>query len=351
MTKNNSFYIDRDNIVKLVKNAVASKWNNFSVDDLVKKGNAYRCVITVENKQAFLDCYFNADGTTTIRATGKNLEISNFIKEFLENGCKSSKVAAKTFSIKGLPQEWAGNLIGYLSGIKDISTEQKDIDKNPVHTAYIFTSKLGDKLTVNLYNTGTLTLQGKPAYLYGEAISFLSYCDKFSLDSIVESVNAFHNTQITTKEVRNDIECLMPNAYNNIDDTIFKMLSPAISLKNIQVALEDYSCYAFPALRALEGYIKYLFGLKGVTIGNTFGSVFDGDFLNKKTARQIGNSTFQQELEKLYKYFKGNRHVLFHTEQILIGTKILENKQEADDIVNAVINLIETSYVNIKSLL
>ena len=25
--------------------------------------------------------------------------------------------------------------------------------------------------------------------------------------------------------------------------------------------LEDYSCYAFPALRALEGYIKYLFGM------------------------------------------------------------------------------------------
>ncbi|MDE7310879.1 MAG: viroplasmin family protein [Eubacterium sp.] len=54
------------------------------------------------------------------------------------------------------------------------------------------------------------------------------------------------------------------------EDTILKLLSPSVSLRKVNIDLEDYSCYTFPVLRALEGYIKYLFGLKGIVIGNTF---------------------------------------------------------------------------------
>ena len=60
-----------------------------------------------------------------------------------------------------------------------------------------------------------------------------------------------------------------------------------------------------------------------------------------------GTSIYQNELEKLFAYLKSNRHVRFHAEQILIGTKLIEDKHEADEIINTVINLIETSYVNI----
>lgn len=122
----------------------------------------------------------------------------------------------------------------------------------PAHDSYVFTSKIGDKLTVNIYKTGTLTLQGKPAYLYGEAISFLSYCNDISVDDIVDSINTFHNVSVKTSEVRNDMEVLMPRAYGNIDEMILKLLSPSISLRKVNIELEDYSCYTFPALRALE---------------------------------------------------------------------------------------------------
>lgn len=139
----------------------------------------------------------------------------------------------------------------------------------------------------------------------------------------------------------------MPRAYGNIDEMILKLLSPSISLRKVNIELEDYSCYAFPALRALEGYIKYLFGLKSVTIGHTFGCAFNNNALYPSIAAQIGDTVFQNELERLYAYFKKNRHVIFHAEQILIGTTLIEDKHEADEIINAVINLIESSYVNI----
>lgn len=75
--------------------------------------------------------------------------------------------------------------------------------------------------------------------------------------------------------------------------------------------------------------------------------MFNGDVLTQNSVTQIGDATFQNELERIYVYFKGNRHVIFHSDRILIGTKLIEDKHEADEIINAVINLIESSYASI----
>lgn len=341
-------FIDRDKIVELIREVGNKQWTDFTANELTTVGNAQRCVMTAEGKVAMLNLFFNNDGTTTITPTGKNTEISSVIKALLEEQCKySSSAQGKTYSIRKLPREWAEKIIEYLSSLENVTVEEYSIDTMPIHKSYMFTSKIGDKLTINVYQTGTLTLQGKPAYLYSEAISFLSYCNDVSVDDIVNSINSFHDVNVKTSEVRNDMEVLMPRAYGNIDETILKLLSPSISLRKVNIDLEDYSCYAFPALRALEGYIKYLFGLKTIIIGHTFGDVFNGDVLTPQIATKIGDATFQNELERLYVYFKGNRHVIFHTEQILIGTRLIEDKHEADEIINTVLNLIESSYANI----
>lgn len=341
-------FIDRDKIVEMIREAGSKQWTDFKASELTTAGSAQRCVMSAEGKEAMLNLFFNNDGTTTLTPTGKNTDISSVIKALLEEQCKySSTIQGKTYSIKKLPKEWADKIVEYLTSLENVTVEKHSVNTVPIHNSYVFTSSIGDKLTVNVYQTGTLILQGKPAYLYGEAISFLSYCNDVSVDDIVNSINSFHDVNVKTSEVRNDMEVLMPRAYGNIDEMIFKMLSPSISLRKVNIPLEDYSCYTFPALRALEGYLKYLFGLKGVTIGNTFGSVFNGDVLTQNTAAQIGDTIFQNELERIYVYFKGNRHVIFHTNQILIGTKLIEDKHEADEIINTVINLIESSYANI----
>lgn len=341
-------FIDRDKIVELIRGVGSKHWSEFTASELTTAGTAQRCVMVADGKTAMLNLFFNNDGTTTITPTGKNTEISSVIKALLEEQCEFSGTAqGKTYSIKKLPAEWAEKVVEYLSSLEDVSVEEHIVDTIPIHKSYVFTSKIGDRLTINIYQTGTLTLQGKPAYLYGEAISLLSYCNDVSVDDIVDSINSFHDVNVKTSEVRNDMEVLMPRAYGHIDEMILKLLSPSISLRKVNIELEDYSCYAFPALRALEGYIKYLFGLKSITIGKTFGGVFNGSVLYPNIASQVGDAIFQSELEKLYVYFKGSRHVLFHTEQILIGTTIIEDKHEADEIINTVINLIESSYANI----
>lgn len=348
LAKNKGVYVNRDEIVNLIREVGTTQWENFTASELTTAGTAQRCVLTADGKTAMLNLYFNNNGTTTITPTGSNLEISSVVKAMIEEKCTFSGGAqGKTYSIKKLPKEWSEKIVDYLKSLEGVVTEETSVETVPAHDSYVFTSKIGDKLTVNLYQTGTLTLQGKPAYLYGEAISFLSYCNDISVDDIVDSINTFHNVSVKTSEVRNDMEVLMPRAYGNIDEMILKLLSPSISLRKVNIELEDYSCYTFPALRALEGYIKYLLGLKGVKVGNTFGGVFSGTTLCPSAVAMINDATYQNELERLFAYFKGNRHVLFHTEQILIGTRLIEDKHEADEIINTVINLIETSYANI----
>lgn len=348
VAKKKSVFINRQELKELVIDAGSKMWQQFEASDLVKTGNPYRCNIVADQKKAILDFYYNDDGTTTINPTGTNVEISTAIKSVLEEKCTySSSLDGKTYSFKRLPVEWSTKLIEYMNTLVEVPATHLKVDKLPVHDVYKFTSSIGDSLIINLYGNGTVTLQGKPAYLYGEAISLLSYCDKVSIDDIVDTINNFHNIDIKTDDVRSEMEVLLPRSYKNIDDMILKLLSPSIVLRKIIMPLEDYSCYAFPALRALEGYIKYLLSLKSVSVGHTFGGIFDKGVLTAPVSSQIADSTYQSELERLYSYFVGNRHVIFHTEQILIGTTVLEDKHEADEIVNNVVTLIETSYISI----
>lgn len=348
VAKKKSVFINREDIRNLILEIGNKQWKTFAASELVKTGSPYRCNIIADDKKAILDFYYNVDGSTTITTTGTNTEISTAIKVLLEEGCTyANNAEGRTYSFKKLPTEWSEKLIEYLTTLVEATVVHDKVNKQPIHEVFKFTSNIGDTLIVNLYENGTITLQGKPAYLYSEAISFLSYCEKVSVDDIIDTVNSFHNVDIKTEDVRNEMEVLLPRSYKNIDEMILKLLSPSISLRKVKMPLEDYSCYAFPALRALEGYIKYLFGIKTVVVGHTFYKIFDHGVLTADIAAQVADVKFQQELERLYNYLFNNRHVIFHTEQILIGTTILEDKQEADEIVNNVLNLIETSYINI----
>ena len=348
LAKSKGVFIDRNKIKGMIDKIGSDKWTSFSASELVQVGNTYRCDIVAEGKEAKLNLYFNNNGSTTITPTGSNPDISGYIKALLEDKYAfATNVEGKTYSFKKLPSEWANKLVEYLSGIDDVKCEQEDITSTPIHKMYRFTSNLGDILTVNIYDTGTLTLQGKPAYLYGEAISLLSYCPDISVDDIVDTINSFHSIDIKTSDVRDELKVLLPQAYSHLDDMILKMLSPSISLRKVKMEMEDYSCYAFSALRALEGYIKDLFRLKGVTVGNNFGGIFDHGALTTPISSKIGNATYQVQLECLYDYLVKNRHVVFHTQQVLIGTTLLEDKAEADEIVNSILTLIETSYIAI----
>lgn len=97
------------------------------------------------------------------------------------------------------------------------------------------------------------------------------------------------------------------------------------------VSAFTHSCYAFPALHALEGYLKQLFEMENILVERSFSSLFGHDtkinafHLKKDIIKDLKNPKIEPPLVEVYSYLNKNRHTLFHTEQLLITTRILED--------------------------
>ncbi|MBR9648603.1 ribonuclease H1 domain-containing protein [Clostridium tyrobutyricum] len=346
---NTPVYIDREKIDDIISLVGSKEWEDFECEKLTKVGNADRCIFYVDGKKAVLDFYFRKDGPTTMKPTSNNIELSEKLKLLIEQQCTYKDVgASKTHSLL-ITKEWATKLVDFMSTLDKVKYNHTSC-QHPKHECYQFISNIGDKITFNIYDTGKLVIQGKPAYLYSETISFLAYCPQITIEDILDANNKFQNIDVKTDDIRDELKVLMPTAYNNIDHTIIKILTPSLMLKKIKMELEDYSCYAFPALRALEGYLKFLFSSKNIVVDRTFVPFYDYNpsdgqhYLNRHYSIEVNDSKTQAAMEEVYNYFRKNRHILFHTEQILFNTVILDNRQEADLIINEVINLIENTY-------
>lgn len=348
--KNIGIFVEPNKLDEVICTAGLSEWADFQLVSFEKVGNAKRCIFSVNGNQGSLDFYYsNVKGTTTMTPVGKNVELSTVLKdriieqsEFRDTGVSKSH----TFKIA---KDWAYKLVDFLGKLDGVEKDQKD-HENPKCEQYKFVSGRGDRLNINIYETGNVVLQGKPAYLYTEALSFLSYCPQISVADVLEASNTFHEVNIKVSDARAELQRLMPKTYDELDDTLIKILSPAVSLKKVKMEMEDYSCYAFPALRALEGYLKQLFSIENIEVGHKYGQHYryvksqDAYVLKKATIDSFSNLKSKDALEEVYNYFYKNRHTLFHAEQILFMSRILEDKQEADLIVNEVIEMIERTY-------
>lgn len=350
--KNLGIYTDPAGLADLIKAAGIELWDSFHFISLEEKGNVTQCVFTADGKPSTLNFHSKSNGTTTMSPTGKNTEFSNQLKEKvfeLSDFKDTGEAKSHTFTIT---KEWADKLIGFLDQLEGITKEHKEHEASKLEQ-YKFMSGIGDRLNVNIYATGKVVLQGKPAFLYTEALSFLSYSPEVTVKDVVEANNKFHDIDVHVSETRKELKELMPNTYGAIDDTLFKILSPAISLRKYSCEIEDYSCYAFPALRALEGYLKHLFEMEEIRIGHNYGIKFGHDtktnafHLRERVVLDLKNPKIEVPLVEVYSYLNGNRHTLFHTEQMLITTRILEDKEEADLIVSEVIEMIERTYTYI----
>ncbi|GEM_PF-13818 len=356
--KNIGIYIESEMLEEAIKNAGFSEWQDFEMISFEEVGNAQRYCFEVDEKQCYLDFYYSTNkGTFTMNPIGKHQDISLRLKELIIEQSEYKDMGVSKSYTFNIGQEWALKLVKFLSGLEEIKVKEKVIESQKLQQ-YRFISAIGDRLNINVYLTNKVVLQGKPAYLYSEALSFLSYCPEISINDVVEANNSFHEVNIKVQDTRDELQRLMPNTYGNIDDTLFKILSPTISLKKVGMELEDYSCYVFPALRALEGYLLYIFSMEDIEIshkrGKQYGSHYrhvtsnDTHKLKKQTAEALSNKKSIDVLEEVYNYLRKNRHTLFHAEQIFFMTRILEDKIEADQIINEVIDMIERTYTDLK---
>lgn len=94
-------------------------------------------------------------------------------------GIVQNKIHSITIS-----KEWYEKRISFMKSLENVSFNHTKHSK-PKHDSYKFISS-GDKIIFNVYEIGKFVIEGKPAYLYVEAITFLSYCPEITIDDILK---------------------------------------------------------------------------------------------------------------------------------------------------------------------
>jgi len=350
-----NLYITRE--LKELKNILSVEgekiWASFLTKNLEKKGNQWRFAFQAEGKDGIIDIYQKGDGSTTFRPTGKNIEYAEKLKSVVEQHGMKNTSENKNYTIF-LGEELLSDVVEYL---KQLSQTKKTENDNGDRMIYQFAGRIGDKLTLTVFKDYKVGVQGKPLYLYNEFVSFISLASSISVNDVVDITNAFNDTEVEVSDARAKMSELLPNAYNSgkIDETIWKLFSPSVILIEDDKVLDDYSCWVFPVLRALEGYLKFLLGEKNIIVDkrHNFASVFrqavQGDeksdyVLLAKHKATIKSTSYEEVLETIYNYFRRNRHTIFHVEQVVVATRLIEEKQEARDIFYDVSKLIEDTY-------
>lgn len=205
-----------------------------------------------------------------------------------------------------------------------------------------------DVVTVTLYKTGQqkLLLQGKNSFLF-----------QIITATIVELYEESHVEQILGSAYRININRdVVFNAYNPIEkglpinypSGLKRLIKQSIINMTHYVESEDYSMYVFPALKALEGHIKYLINEARGNSGRQF-SCFGLD-KSINPYRYIVTENFpdrskNNSIEECYNYYKNQRDTIFHFGDIIgdiDNTRMVNTKDEADEIIKKCLFLIST---------
>lgn len=107
---------------------------------------------------------------------------------------------------------------------------------------------------------------------------------------------------------------------------------------------EDYSQYAFPAIKALEGHIKYLIQKAGGTVRKSFNQFNRSpNSVNYFFTASLRDNSLKVQIEKCFNYYKSERDTIMHFGDIIgstDSTRIIESKKDADYIIKNCIKLI-----------
>lgn len=231
--------------------------------------------------------------------------------------------------------------------VEENNNLEKTISDNPEKVIYHF-DLLNDRVTATLYKTGQhkLLIQGKNSYLLQVITTLLvELDDNTKVEQILGSAYRISIKKDRIEKPYCQIEYGLPTNYPS---SIKRLIKQSIINLNYGIESEDYSQYAFPALRALEGHIKYLITLAGGQVGRTFTCFNKSPIIPN---RYIISETFpdtskNQYIETCYNYYMSQRNTIFHfgdtLNLITDNTRIIETKEESDEIILKCIDLIST---------
>lgn len=272
-----------------------------------------------------------------------NERADKLAKMALKDRVKCINTGANWFTIPAFKKEELQTIIELMT--KDMNELEVENIRDD-QTRYVCKLRLEEnEITITLYKTGnrTLMIQGSMNTVFQ---MFLTYINELlGINKIKSVISNVYRKKIDNSKIIDDYKKICPSLPIDYPDSCKDLIHQSLINLNYYIDAIDYSQYVFPALRALEGHIKYVCNKNAITVTRTF-DVFDLDKINNRyflTSNQRIPSTTKQYIEKMYNYYVINRHTLFHIGDMIglaVNTRTLETKQEADEIIKEVISMI-----------
>ncbi|CEQ21549.1 Uncharacterised protein [[Clostridium] sordellii] len=348
--------IKREEIIPSINKFCSIYFNSYLVDKefIQKGGTRHRLQIKADEKSFYMDFHLNLDGTTTIEDFGGNeVDIKKELAKFIKEKCQfKDNCSNKWFVANDIEKEDFDAIVEIL---EESEFYDKTIKKSEIKDGWIFQcrSKYNEKLTINYYYSKKVVIQGRPLFLFNEAITMIS--ELIDPAEIPKAFNDCYEINIDKDDVITQYEIKMPNSYDKHSLKLKKVLLQAVYNTNIKGNMFEYSCLPFPALRALEGHLKYIYIANSVIIGkNPIGSIFYKNnsrfYMKEEYSSQIRTTEELNYIENAYNYYHSQRHTLFHWGDVecaydIDETRVIENYGQAINLINDILKLIDNYFL------
>ena len=224
---------------------------------------------------------------------------------------------------------------------RNISNTQTNYDNKIIYRFKLKT----DTVTVTLFKSGhhKLLVQGKNSYLFQITTAIVELDENSKVEQILGNA---YRVSVETEKVNNSYRAVELGLPTNYPSSVKRLLKQSIINLNYFIESEDYSQYAFPALRALEGHINYLIEIAGGAVSKNFNQFNRANSSDPYVyVALLTDTTKKNSIEICYNYYKSQRDTAFHFGDIIgatDSTRIINTKEEADEIIKKCIDLINT---------
>lgn len=351
MAKKKGLFINRETLEKIILDF--AEIQNVEVLNLANKQTRYTLIKA--DVVFFLDVYFRLDNTLTVTPINHigNSELSIDLRNFINDSVDNQDVVRGHFSIN-MSSERYEDLITYLISLDNVQcVSRNNHGVNGVVSK--FKTNFGDAVTLTYYETSkSMLYQGFLMKLYAIIREFTA---PFSTNDNLNLVQFTSNQGSIDNKINSHIKSNLPNGYVNLEPIMAGFIRDSFTMVVVGTNLSDYAAWVMPAMRVLEHRIKDILLNYGYTIEDTKGFkyynangrlewLFVQSNGNVTVTGNISTSLGQNVCDillKCYNYLKANRHELFHTTQIVQGTRLVSDQAQALTLINGACALIEES--------
>lgn len=327
-----------------------------STSDFEDKGATRKRIhIKTEENIFYMDFHFLKKGGTSIdTSSGGNKDIKEEIKVFIssDSECALGEVDSpnKFFVAPNIEYKDFDAIIELLKE-SEFSKGHRS-ESFPNHYTHKFTGKYDESLTIHYYTTTNKTMvQGKPLLLFNEALTFIS--ELIDLEEIPKVFNDLYKINIEKDFIEEQYEHYFPNSHHIFSNKMKKVLFQAVYNIQIKGEMYDQTFLVFPALKALEGYLKIELQSHSIPLNNNKFNMFEKSVtsdrykLKEEFEHNISNDK-KTHLEDSYNFYRKHRHNLFHwadPSAPVDETRIIENYGEINGLLVNTFKLIDEYYL------